>query len=634
MALYNKSSVLGDYDDKSRGGLLGYPPAHKEKQRSLRLLGGRLLRSFLPRWLVMSIVDRSFRSNSMGKTGTKPPPSKRSPLQAFTFGICILFLVMLLLSYSDAPAVAGVLEVMTYPFTRVAEVFAVLTEAFTSFRGRYIAPGLQAVINVLIIVFAVQSMDTLLMSLISFYFSFTGWRAKKVTPLPPYRPSKDSSGNLTSKTDAYPRVLIQIPMFNERECYQISIGACSQLDWPRDKLIIQVLDDSNNEEIKEMVKEEVGKWQSRGVNIDYRHRVDRTGYKGGSLKQGMLAPYVKDCEFVAVFDADFQPRPDWLLQTVPYFKDDPKLALVQTRWEYSNHFTNLLTRFQFINMSYHFEVEQQVMGATMGFFGFNGTGGIWRITAVNDAGGWDVRTTVEDMDIAVRAHICGYHFNFCNHIRVPCELPQTLEAYTRQQHRWHAGPMNLFRILAGKIVRTPSLTFFQKFHLIVVFFFVRRLLVPTVNFLLFVVLLPLSLFVPEATIPIWVTYTFPMFLSIFRMCLCPSLFPYMFPYLFFENTMVLIKLSANIQGLLNFGRVNEWIVTAKVGALAKVKDETANKPKKKGIKVFKRELFMSFFLLLAAIQSLAIEKGIHFYIFLFQGLSFFAFGMDLLSDYS
>nr|AAX98242.1 putative glucosyltransferase [Chara globularis] len=626
MAHYNKSPWVGR-EEKGKWGGVGDFPSMRTGEKP-RPMGGRFLR-YLPRWVVQSIVERSMA----GKMGSKSAPAaKKTGFHKVTLGICLVFATLFVMSYSSSPAVTAFLEFLTSPLTEVAGIFATATEAFRSIRATYVAPVMQSVINVLIIVFTVQSLDTMGMTLILFYLSFTGWRPPVVTPMK--QPRASDPENPTSKAETIcPRVMIQIPMFNERECYKISIGACSRLDWPRDKLVIQVLDDSNNEEIKEMVKEEVSRWQAQGVNIDYRHRVDRTGYKGGSLKEGMKAPYVKECDFVAVFDADFQPRPDWLLRTVPYFKDDPKLALVQTRWEYSNQFCNLLTRFQFINTSYHFQVEQQVMGATMGFFGFNGTGGIWRIAAVNECGGWDVRTTVEDMDIAVRAHIHGLKFVYLNDVRVPCELPQTLEAYTRQQHRWHAGPMNLFRLLFKRILTSRALTMWSKFNLIVLFFFVRRLLVPTVNFMLFVVLLPLSLFVPEANIPIWVTYTFPMFLSFFRMLLCSSLFPYMFPYLFFENTMVMTKLSANIQGLFQFGRVNEWIVTQKVGALAKPGEAVASK-KKKSIKIFKRELAMSVFLLLAAIQSLAIEKGIHFYIFLFQGLTFFAFGFDLLSDHS
>ncbi|GBG82818.1 hypothetical protein CBR_g36349 [Chara braunii] len=635
MAYYNKSPWAG-LEDKGRwgGGGGDIPPSMRtsEKARSRWRIGGACLR-YVPRCLARWMVQRFMA----GKPGLKPSSaaSKRFGLQTVTLGICFLFSMMYLMSLSSSTTVAGLLEVLTAPLAHAAGLFALGTESIRSFRSRHVAPVMQAVINVLIVVFAVQSLDTLIMTLISFYLSSTGWRPPVVAPLKQPR-SSDPEDPASEADTTYPRVLIQIPMFNEIECYKISIGACSQLDWPREKLVIQVLDDSNKEEIKDMVKEEVSRWQRLGVNIDYRHRVDRTGYKGGSLKEGMKAPYVKECDFVAVFDADFQPRPDWLLRTVPYFKDDPRLALVQTRWEYSNQWCNLLTRFQFINMSYHFQVEQQVMGATMGFFGFNGTAGIWRIAAVNGCGGWDVRTTVEDMDIAVRAHIHGWKFIFLNDVRVPSELPQTLEAYTRQQHRWHAGPMNLFRLLFKDILRCKTLTLWSKFNLIVLFFFVRRLLVPTVNFLLFVVLLPLSLFVPEADIPLWVTYTFPMFLSFFRMLLCPLLFPYMFPYLFFENTMVMTKLSANIQGLFGFGRVNEWKVTEKVGALAKPGDVVVptTMMKKKSMKFFKAQLFMSLFLLLAAVQSLAIERGIHFYVFLFQALTFFAFGCDLLSEHS
>lgn len=179
-----------------------------------------------------------------------------------------------------------------------------------------------------------------------------------------------------------------------------------------------MLDDSSDEETQLLIKAEAMKWHQKGFNIVYRHRTDRTGYKAGNLKSAMECEYVKDYEFVAIFDADFQPKSDFLKLTIPHFRENPKLGLVQSRWAFVNKEENLLTRLQSIHLSFHFEVEQQVNGVFINFFGFNGTAGVWRIKALEESGGWLDRTTVEDMDIAVRAHLKGWKFIFLNDVRV------------------------------------------------------------------------------------------------------------------------------------------------------------------------------------------------------------------------
>ncbi|KAI9382853.1 hypothetical protein POPTR_014G190701v4 [Populus trichocarpa] len=243
------------------------------------------------------------------------------------------------------------------------------------------------------------------------------------------------------------------------QVYQQSIAACCIQDWPKERMLIQVLDDSDELDAQLLIKAEVQKWQQRGVHILYRHRLIRTGYKAGNPKSAMSCDYVKDYEFVAIFDADFQPGPDFLKRTIPHFKGKDDLALVQARWAFVNKDENLLTRLQNINLSFHFEVEQQVNGVFINFFGFNGTAGVWRIKALEDCGGWLERTTVEDMDIAVRAHLCGWKFIYLNDVKCLCELPESYEAYKKQQHRWHSGPMQLFRLCFVDILRAKVLKF-------------------------------------------------------------------------------------------------------------------------------------------------------------------------------
>ncbi|OAY76120.1 putative xyloglucan glycosyltransferase 6 [Ananas comosus] len=303
-------------------------------------------------------------------------------------------------------------------------------------------------------------------------------------------------------------VLLQIPMCNEREVYQQSIAAVCIQDWPRDRMLVQVLDDSDDMDVQLLIKAEVLKWQQKGVNIVYRHRLIRTGYKAGNLKSAMSCEYVKDYEFVAIFDADFQPAPDFLKRTIPHFKGNNDLALVQTRWGFVNKDENLLTRLQNINLSFHFEVEQQVNGIFINFFGFNGTAGVWRIKALEESGGWLERTTVEDMDIAVRAHLCGWKFIFLNDVKCLCELPESYEAYKKQQYRWHSGPMQLFRLCFLDILQS-KVNIFKKANLIFLFFSYEAH-TPFYSFTLFCIILPLTMFLPEAELPAWVICYVPV----------------------------------------------------------------------------------------------------------------------------
>ncbi|KAL9384376.1 hypothetical protein Peur_021386 [Populus x canadensis] len=278
------------------------------------------------------------------------------------------------------------------------------------------------------------------------------------------------------------------------------------------------------------------------------HRLIRTGFKAGNLKSAMSCDYVKDYEFVAIFDADFQPGPDFLKKTIPHFKGKDDLALVQARWAFVNKDENLLTRLQNINLSFHFEVEQQVNGVFINFFGFNGTAGVWRIKALEECGGWLERTTVEDMDIAVRAHLRGWKFIYLNDVKCLCELPESYEAYKKQQHRWHSGPMQLFRLCFVDILRA-KVSFGKKANMIFLFFLLRKLILPFYSFTLFCIILLLTMFLPEPQLPAWVVCYVPGIMSILNILPGPRSFPFIVPYLLFENTMSVTKFNAMISGL-------------------------------------------------------------------------------------
>ncbi|KAG9143545.1 hypothetical protein Leryth_015961, partial [Lithospermum erythrorhizon] len=368
-------------------------------------------------------------------------------------------------------------------------------------RAGYLAPPLQSLTNMCIVLFFIQSLDRVVLVLGCFWIKFRGLK-----PLP--------RTDYTSVDPVdYPMVLLQIPMCNEKEVYQQSIAAVCFQDWPKERMLVQILDDSDDVDIQELIKFEVQKWQQKGVHIIYVHRLLRTGYKAGNLKSAMNCDYVKDYEFVAIFDADFQPEPDFLKKTVPYFEGNDDLALVQTRWTFVNKDANLLTRLQYINLAFHFEVEQQVNGWFINFFGFNGTAGVWRIKALENCGGWLERTTVEDMDIAVRAHLCGWKFIYLNDVQCLCELPESYEAYKKQQHRWHSGPMQLFRLSFFDVLRA-KVSWFKKANMIFLFFLLRKLILPFYSFTLFCIILPLTMFFPEAQLPTWVVCYIPGVMSI------------------------------------------------------------------------------------------------------------------------
>ncbi|CAO2168584.1 unnamed protein product [Urochloa humidicola] len=566
--------------------------------------------------------------------------------------------------------------------------------AWLEFRVDYIAWVIQKLSTFCILLFMVQSVDRIVQCLACFWIKIRGIKPRIPTAgsgkVRRGRKSVDVENGDGTGDDAdgyFPMVLVQMPMCNEKEVYETSISHVCQMDWPRDRMLIQVLDDSDDEVCQMLIKAEVTKWSQRGVNIIYRHRLSRTGYKAGNLKSAMSCDYVKDYEFVAIFDADFQPNPDFLKLTVPHFKGNPELGLVQARWSFVNKDENLLTRLQNINLCFHFEVEQQVNGVYLNFFGFNGTAGVWRIKALEDSGGWMERTTVEDMDIAVRAHLNGWKFIFLNDVKVLCELPESYEAYRKQQHRWHSGPMQLFRLCLPAVFKS-KIPFWKKANLVMLFFLLRKLVLPFYSFTLFCVILPLTMFVPEAELPIWVICYIPVLMSILNIVPAPKSFPFVIPYLLFENTMSVTKFNAMVSGLFQLGSSYEWIVTKKAGRTSSASDilalaeetvparptaklvrgvsegglqewgklreqeaaEWANKedaaaalaaasatPKKsskakKPNRIFKKELALAFLLLTAATRSLLSAQGLHFYFLLFQGVTFLAVGLDLIGE--
>lgn len=248
--------------------------------------------------------------------------------------------------------------------------------------------------------------------------------------------------------DELPVVTVQLPMYNERYVVEGLLRKVTAIDYPQDKLEIQILDDSTDD-TWELCKEQVELYRAKGFDIKCLHRVDRTGYKAGALE---AANKEARGEFLLILDADFRPEPDILRVVMPYFTDE-KVALVQTRWGHLNRNKNLLTRLQSIFLDGHFALEQTVRNRSGRFFTFNGTAGVWRKSAITDAGGWEHDTITEDMDLSYRAQIKGWRFVYLNDYVTPSELPEDMDGFKTQQHRWTKGCIQVCRKMLFGILR-------------------------------------------------------------------------------------------------------------------------------------------------------------------------------------
>ena len=231
-----------------------------------------------------------------------------------------------------------------------------------------------------------------------------------------------------------PMVTVQLPVFNEVYVIERLVNAVCEMEYPKDKLEIQLLDDSTDETV-EVSRRLVAEWASRGFDIKHIHRIDRSGFKAGALKSGLEKA---KGEFVAIFDADFVPKKDFLMKTIPHFRNDG-VGMVQTRWEHLNEDYSYLTRAQALALDGHFVIEQQVRNKAGFFINFNGTAGIWRKSCIEDAGNWHADTLAEDLDLSYRAQLRGWKFVFLNDVTSPAELPADINGLKTQQFRWTKG---------------------------------------------------------------------------------------------------------------------------------------------------------------------------------------------------
>ena len=236
------------------------------------------------------------------------------------------------------------------------------------------------------------------------------------------------------KEQDLPLVTIQLPIYNELYVIERLIDRVCEFHYPKEKMEIHILDDSTDETV-EVVQKKVAYYQSKGFQIQQIRRVDRTGYKAGALKE---ATEQAKGEFIAIFDADFLPRKDFLLNTIPHFQN-PKVGVVQTRWEHINQNYSLLTKLQAMQLNVHFTVEQQGRKSGNYMLQFNGTAGVWRKSTIKDAGGWEADTLTEDLDLSYRAQLKGWEITFLEKFGSPAELPAEMNGLKSQQFRWMKG---------------------------------------------------------------------------------------------------------------------------------------------------------------------------------------------------
>ena len=256
-----------------------------------------------------------------------------------------------------------------------------------------------------------------------------------------YMKNKDQVPGPPPEVEDWPAVTIQLPIYNEMYVVDRLIDAVCLIDYPREKLEIQVLDDSTDETC-DIARLAVARYAGRGFDISYLHRTDRTGYKAGALDAGLK---VAKGEFIAIFDADFVPPSDFLRRTVPYFTVNDRLAVVQARWGHINDDYSLLTRVQAILLDGHFVLEHGGRNRSGCFFNFNGTSGVWRRIAIGDAGGWQHDTLTEDLDLSYRTQLRGWKFLFLPSLVTPAEIPVEMNAFKSQQHRWAKGSIQTCR---------------------------------------------------------------------------------------------------------------------------------------------------------------------------------------------
>jgi cellulose synthase/poly-beta-1,6-N-acetylglucosamine synthase-like glycosyltransferase len=305
-----------------------------------------------------------------------------------------------------------------------------------------------------LVVYVAASIGLLLYGLNAYVLVVMMFRHRRAATTP-----NDGVRTATEPADgALPMVTTQLPIFNEKHVVERLLLAACALDYPRDRHEIQVLDDSTDE-TSTLAVDLVAGLQAAGHDIRHIRRGHRRGYKAGALAEGLLAA---KGEFVAIFDADFVPPPDFLRATIPHLAKHPRCCFVQTRWGHLNRSYSLLTELQSIGIDGHFVIEQAARAWNGLFFNFNGTAGVWRASAIVDAGGWTSDTLTEDLDLSYRAQLRGWRPHYLQDYVTPAELPTDINAFKAQQRRWATGSIQCAIKLLPRVLRSPELGVFAK----------------------------------------------------------------------------------------------------------------------------------------------------------------------------
>ncbi|CAM1359416.1 cellulose synthase family protein [Tenacibaculum xiamenense] len=262
-----------------------------------------------------------------------------------------------------------------------------------------------------------------------------------------------------TNSEEVPYVTIQLPVYNELYVMERLLDNIAKINYPSDKLEIQVLDDSTDESVETTAKH-IKKLQGTGLDIQHIRRENREGFKAGALKEGLK---IAKGEFIAIFDADFLPKPCWLEKTVPFFKN-PEIGVVQTRWGHINRNYSTLTKIQAFALDAHFTLEQVGRNSQGHFINFNGTAGIWRKECIYDAGNWEGDTLTEDLDLSYRAQLKKWKFKYLENVETPAELPVIISAARSQQFRWNKGGAENFQKMLRRIITCKNIPFKTKIH--------------------------------------------------------------------------------------------------------------------------------------------------------------------------
>jgi len=262
-----------------------------------------------------------------------------------------------------------------------------------------------------------------------------------------------------SNRNEVPYVTIQLPVYNEMYVMKRLLNNIAQIDYPNERLEIQVLDDSTDESFEENAAQ-IKKLQESGLDIQHVTRENRIGFKAGALKEGLKTA---KGEFIAIFDADFLPGKNWLQDTIPYFKN-PEIGVVQTRWGHINRDYSILTRVQAFALDVHFTLEQVGRNNKGHFINFNGTAGVWRRECIINAGNWEGDTLTEDLDLSYRAQLKNWKFKYLEDVETPAELPVVMSAARTQQFRWNKGGAENFQKMSWKVLKNKNTSYKTKIH--------------------------------------------------------------------------------------------------------------------------------------------------------------------------